>query len=77
MVSSGFTALIFSAILFAIGLWGRRNADKLVLPTLSPRAQKTKERSIRRGAIGCQFGSVVFFGLAIVEFVIACTPGAR
>jgi hypothetical protein len=70
MVSSGFTALLFAAILFAIGLWGRRNADKLVLSTLTPKAQKAKERSIRRGSVACQIGSVVFFGLAIMEFVI-------
>ncbi|MDT7587357.1 MAG: hypothetical protein QOE32_4907, partial [Pseudonocardiales bacterium] len=49
------------------------NADKLVLSTLSPRAQKTKERSIRRGAIGCQCGAAVFVGLAVMEFVIAFT----
>ena len=73
MVSSGFTALIFSAILFAIGLWGRRNADKLVLSTLPARAQKAKERSMRRGAIGCQLGAAVFLGLAVMEFVISFT----
>lgn len=73
MISSGFTALIFAAILSAIGVWGRRNADKLVLSTLSPRAQKAKERSMRRGAIGCQCGAAVFFGLAVMEFVIAFT----
>ena len=73
MVSSGFTALIFSAVLFAIGLWGRRNAGKLVLATLSPKTQKAKERSIRRGAIGCQVGAVVFFGLGVMEFVIWLT----
>ena len=70
MISSGFTALIFAAILFAIGLWGRRNADKLVLATLSAAARRAKERSIRRGAVACQFGAVVFLGLALMEFVI-------
>ena len=70
MVSSGFTALLFAAILFAIGLWGRRNADKLVLSSLSTKARKAKERSIQRGSVACQIGSVVFLGLAIMEFVI-------
>ncbi|HEY0574440.1 MAG TPA: hypothetical protein VGD73_10080 [Pseudonocardia sp.] len=75
MISSGFTALAFAAVLFAIGLWGRRNADKLVLSGISPRAQRAKKRSIRRGAIGCQLGATVFSGLAVMEFVIWFTRG--
>jgi hypothetical protein len=72
-MSSGFTGLIFAAILFAIGLWGRRNADKLVLSTLSPKQQRSKERSMRRGAVMCFVGAAVFLALSVGEFVIFFT----
>ena len=70
MISSVWVALVFAAVLFAIGIWGRRNADNLVLRTLSPSAQRAKQRSIRRGAIASMVGGGVFLVLAIAEAVI-------
>lgn len=73
MISSVWVALVFAAVLFIIGMWGRRNAGNLVLSTLSPSAQRAKHRSIRRGAVACMIGGGVFVVLAIVEVVIWAT----
>ncbi len=73
MISSVLTALGFAFVLAAIGVWGRRNGDKLVLSTLSPAAQRSKARSIRRGAVASLLGALVFLGLAIAELVIWLT----
>jgi hypothetical protein len=73
MISSALTALLFAAVLITIGVWGRRNADNLVLTTLSPSQQQAKRRGIRRGAIALMVGGGVFLVLAIVEVVIWAT----
>jgi hypothetical protein len=73
MISSAWVALVFAVVLLVIGVWGRRNADNLVLRTLSPSAQRAKQRSIRRGAVASMVGGGVFLVLAIAEVVIWVT----
>lgn len=75
MISSALTALLFAAVLIAIGVWGRRNADNLVLTTLSPSAQRSRRRSIRRGAVASMVGGGIFVVLAIAEVIIWATRG--
>jgi hypothetical protein len=70
MISSAVTALMFAAVLTTIGMWGRRSGEKQVLSTLSPAAQRAKARSIRRGAIACLLGGLVFLVLGVTEVVI-------
>jgi hypothetical protein len=69
MISSALLAVVFALILSGIGYWGRRNSANLVLRTLSPSAQRRKERSIRRGTVVCQLAGALFFVLAVFEFV--------
>lgn len=70
MTSSALLALALAAVLIAIGVWGRRSGEKLVLSTLSPSAQRSKARSIRRGSLACLLGGLLFLLLAAAEVVI-------
>lgn len=52
-------ALAIAAIMFLIGMWGRRNANVLVSTTLSTRDQEKKVRQYRRGANWIIAGAII------------------
>lgn len=75
MISAAGTSMVIAACFFAIGYWGRRNAAGMVAPSVSLSTRLSKERAIRRGAVACQIGAVLFFVLGLVEVVIWFTRG--
>jgi hypothetical protein len=62
-------ALVFAAVLFAIGRWGRRNAAGLVPSALSEEGQRSQERALRRGSVACQLAAGLFLVFGLIELV--------
>lgn len=61
--------LLFAAILFLIGLWGRRNLNGLVPSTLSAHGRAKRERELRRGT-SVLIGFATLIALAVVARVL-------
>lgn len=61
------TCLVVACVLFPLGVWGRAQADTLVVDTLQGEEREARINVLRRGALTCQVLSVVFalaaFGL--------------
>jgi hypothetical protein len=66
---SAVVSLLFAAVLFAIGRWGRRNAASLVPTALSEAGQRSQELVLRRGSVACQLVGGVFLIFGLVELV--------
>jgi len=62
------TLVIAGAVLFTVGRWGYRNAERLVPTTLSEDGRYRKEKSIRRGGMLYQISAVILVvvGVAMV-----------
>lgn len=63
-------ALIFAASLFAFGDWGKRNAARLVPPSIPKSARAKKERQMRRNAKMMQYSAGFLVLLVVVSTAI-------
>jgi hypothetical protein len=66
-------ALVLAAGMFAVGSWGRRNADTLVPKTLSAYGRARKAQQMRRNGRIIQVSAVVLVALAAYHLVTNAT----
>lgn len=55
-----FTCLVVACVLFPLGVWGRAQADDLVVDALPSDEREHRIAVLRRGALTCQVVAVVF-----------------
>lgn len=61
------TCFLVACVCFPLGVWGRANADNLVLPSVLGDDREHRITVLRRGATTCQVVAVVF---AIAGFAL-------
>jgi hypothetical protein len=59
-VLDGLTCLAIAGVCFALGVWGRRSAETLALPSVLGENREHRIAVLRRGALTCQIVGVVF-----------------
>lgn len=60
-------SVVLGGMVFLVGLWGRRNADSLLPPTLPERDRARRASVYRRGARACQVVGVLLVGAGLLS----------
>ncbi|WP_110207806.1 hypothetical protein [Nocardioides daejeonensis] len=63
-------SMVLAWAFLALSRWGRRNADKLVSPAMTPERRAREERRLRRGARSLLLLSFVCAGFGVLSAVV-------
>ena len=58
------TCLVVACVLFPLGVWGRSQAENLVVDAVEGEERELRIAVLRRGALTCQVLAVVFTAVA-------------
>jgi hypothetical protein len=58
------TCLVVGCVLFPLGVWGRGQAENLVVDAVEGEERELRIAVLRRGAVTCQVLAVVFVAVA-------------
>jgi hypothetical protein len=64
------TCLVVACFLFPLGVWGRAQAEDLVVDALPSEEREHRVAVLRRGALTCQVVAVVFGAGAIFLLLV-------